>query len=473
VEQITEGIIKKVALRFFRNYYKFRLRNEDQPVESNFDMHTDNGIVADGYYSFKKHDGTSFIATFEATSAETREEVQYRPQNSIRFWDAVAVGFVFTAILAFLNYLFQFHVLDERSVLIRIILISFSFGISFLVFYILSANFQRYRYIYAIEQFKKYQADEQWIALAADVFSESDDQYFRELKQQCVLNGFGLLLVEKSLNTKILITPSRHDVFKGSRKVFDFRRDSNKFKGVGLSLFQPIGNILGLEFRSNKKPERTILARYRKTFYSQMVVSFCCTALVAFLIWKEMQNIGFREVEPAEYISSLARSQSNEVLEQQEYLGDSASTIQRKNARQNFWLQASQPKVESKIAESGSERKDHKATVFPDRREGERFHIYDCSRYNSFQGTLYFIAEGEYATLFHTRVRLQQLYDQGLESGAVRQDCFFKRKPGFVVYLGMFFETEDEAKRLLATYSANEFLKDRKLKLLVINPKNT
>ena len=54
----------------------------------------------------------------------------------------------------------------------------------------------RYRSIFAIEQFKQYYADEQWVAIGKDTFSEEEDHFFQELKKQCVYNGFGLLSMD-------------------------------------------------------------------------------------------------------------------------------------------------------------------------------------------------------------------------------------------------------------------------------------
>ena len=57
----------------------------------------------------------------------------------------------------------------------------------------MAKGFPRYRYIYAVEQFKKYHADEQWVAIGEDVFENPNDKYLKELKKQCVYNGFGLI----------------------------------------------------------------------------------------------------------------------------------------------------------------------------------------------------------------------------------------------------------------------------------------
>ncbi|MCC6726298.1 MAG: hypothetical protein IT258_17455, partial [Saprospiraceae bacterium] len=221
-QQLTENIIKKVALRFFRHYYKFRLRFEDQPVTAKYDLEGVGGIVADGYYSFKKPDGKLFTATFEATSRESKDEVVYKPDQRVLLWDGLAVMSIVMVSLAFYNLRSPIHALDNTRFGERAILLFLIGLFVWMLFVLIARNFRRYRYIYAVEQFKKYFADEQWIALATDVFENKEDKYLAELKSQCVHNGIGLLTIDRNLDPKILITPSRHDIFAGKRQVVDF-----------------------------------------------------------------------------------------------------------------------------------------------------------------------------------------------------------------------------------------------------------
>jgi hypothetical protein len=194
---------------------------------------------------------------------------------------------------------------------------------------------------------------------------------------------------------------------------------------------------------------------------------------MAFIFWNELQNAPIKTYEPADFLSIVARVKTTRVAEQDEYLVDSASTVIRKKSRGEYWLRAAQPEVESKIAETEPASNQSKPTTLPVRREGEQYHIYDCSRFLSLQGSLYIIAEGEYATLFHTRTRLEQLYNSEIESGALRQDCFNKRKPGFVVYVGMLYETEIEARRKLTELSKLKSFEKKKLRLVVFNPQHS
>ncbi len=468
LEPISENIIKKVALRFFRNHYKFRLRRDDQPAVAKYDLNAEGDIIADGYYSFRKTDGSTFVATFEATTLESKKEVLFQAQQKVKLWDSLAFAAMVSTSLLALNFLFSVHELDEREILTRIILLVLAFIGSLATFYFFAGTNPRYRYIYAIEQFKKYHADEQWIALAYDVFDNSNDPYFAELRKQCAKNGFGLLIVEQNLDTKIVITPSRHDVFKGKRQVIDFSTQAKKVKDVSISFFSPVFEFLGLQLYSPPKGKPT-LNRFRKTFYHQMLFVASCVAIGAAIIWQELQFVGFKTIEPSEYRSSLAISQSNNVREQEEFLGDSASTPKRKKATENFWEKSVIPEKKNNPTPSPTKNLEKPKDTLS-RRKDESFHIYDCSRYSGAKGTYYIIAEGEYATLFHTKTRLRQLFDKNLECGALRQDCFGGRKPGFLVYLGFLYEDKAEASQKLAELSKDTEFKNHKLELLTFIP---
>ncbi|MDO8367853.1 MAG: hypothetical protein Q7T20_13715, partial [Saprospiraceae bacterium] len=76
-----------------------------------------------------------------------------------------------------------------------------------------------YRYIFAIQQFKQYFADEQWVAIAEDVFPSPIDPYLLELRNQCVYNGIGLAIVPLEGMVRKVIDPSRLGIFGKDRKM--------------------------------------------------------------------------------------------------------------------------------------------------------------------------------------------------------------------------------------------------------------
>ena len=450
MEQLTENIIKKVTLRFFRNYYKFRLRYEDQPVTAKYDLEGVGGIIADGYYSFKKTDGKPFTSTFEATSRASKEEVIYKPQKKILFWDGLAVSSVVAAFLAGLNLQHHFHQLDNTRLLERFGLLALVMGICFAVFYFLAKNFRRYRYIYAIEQFKKYYADEQWIALAADVFENGNDKNFKELKNQCVFNGFGLLTIDEHLDPKIVIAPSRQDIFLGKRKQVDFLPQGKMLELVKGSKFGLWWGLFGNKLPGFLKRD-TSLFRFRRTFYNQMLITTLGFVLMGVVFSKELQNPDFREVKKETYRDEIAKSKSNELPEQEDLIEEPAASFQqkKKTGKDGYWMlekpKEAVPPVKEEPASPINNSGNGNDEVFVSR-GGSEFLIYDCTRFYNFEGKKYIIQEGAYHSWDLANKQLGELHQAGFEPSALPRSCFSENATGFIIFLGMIYNSENEAK---------------------------
>lgn len=449
LEPITENIVKKITLRFFRHHYKYRLRTEDQPVVAKYDLEAAGGIIADGYYSFKRPDGTKFIATFEATGKDTKDEVIYRPQKKILLWDGLAVSSIFTFFVFAFNYSYHFHTLDERTILSRIGLVVLSMLVTSCLFYAIARQFRRYRYIYAIEQFKKYHAAEQWIALAYDVFEDPNDKYFQELKNQCVYNGFGLLLVDKNLDPKILITPARQDIFVEKRASVEFEDKPSLPQPATGRGFAPWWKHLGLQLPKALKKDATLL-RYRRRFYHQMAITGMCAILLGFVFWKEMHSVAFQRVDKSEYRNNLAKSQSNNVMEQDDYLGDSASTPIRKNANENYWL----VEKDNRPGPSQMQPVDTPCEVLISRENEKTLH-YPCERFLNFDGKKFVVQEGHYPGKPEAEAALLRLQAKGLEATALPLSLF-TNATGYIIYTGLICNSKSEAKQYLSQLTLDE-----------------
>lgn len=220
----SENDIKKAALAFLKTHYRYRPRTGE--VQWKLDMMTPDGIIADGVFSFEDDKGSLFLATFEATSFLTREEVIYKFVYTSMIWDGLAIASVWATLV--LSYALGADALVVTQWGIwggiwRML----TFIIIVVVGYIaLNRLRHRYRYIYAIEQFKRYHADEQWVAIGSDVFPNSDDPYLRELREQCIIYGFGLVSIRPNLDAQLLITPARHTLFGETRQAADFITES-------------------------------------------------------------------------------------------------------------------------------------------------------------------------------------------------------------------------------------------------------
>jgi len=210
--QITEQDIRRLAIGHLRLFYKFRPRREWGGIQVVDKAHYYNGITIDARLTYVEPDGKRFIATVEATSLDKRKEVDYR----FHWFRCLAESFTLTALttallLALLQVQGQNLFRDYPSYA-RWELISLGvLGLWAAWALLLSLNVRRYRYIYATAQFKRFHADDQWIAFDASLYASHVDRRFRELQRQCVRYGFGLMQVEKDRTIRVLIAPKRGD----------------------------------------------------------------------------------------------------------------------------------------------------------------------------------------------------------------------------------------------------------------------
>jgi hypothetical protein len=220
LEYLHEDTIKRATLAFMKTYYKFRPRTGETVIR--YDMMHPSGVIVDGHLTFPKEDGSPFIATFEATSASSAPEIRFRLQRRQLLWDAFAISAA--AATAFMLFLYATGAwsLGQMGWVFSIAMTVCVMFLCFLAFHLFRRSAERYRYIYAIEQFKQYHADEQWVAIGNDIFANSSDPHFLELRAQCVKYGFGLVTVDHDDHVNLLITPAREEVFGRKRRDLKF-----------------------------------------------------------------------------------------------------------------------------------------------------------------------------------------------------------------------------------------------------------
>jgi hypothetical protein len=216
---LTEDEVKRRFMPFLRDFYKNRYEPIANSVASELNNVSKEGWVADGKLSFRKADGAPFVCTFEATSRDKVEEVKYQLNFHYFLWDCVA----FSLVCAAFAYVFFFETdivwLVELKAVGNIGLLTGTGIIGFFCWYFLMQGWRKYRYIFAIQQFKQYFADEQWVAIAEDVFPAPNDPYLLELRNQCVYHGIGLAIVPHEGLVRKVIDPSRLGIFGKDRKM--------------------------------------------------------------------------------------------------------------------------------------------------------------------------------------------------------------------------------------------------------------
>lgn len=227
---LTEEAVKQRFVPFLKDFYRHRYEPVPNTIEVSFNNVSAEGFIADGLMRFMRPDGKAFVCTYESTSKEKVDEVKFSLNINYFLWDCAAFGAAFTAVSYLLSYV---------SAPIWLMLLGWTGNlglllglgmIGFLSWYFTMSKWRKYRYIFAVEQFKQYQADEQWIALAADVFLSPTDPYLTELKNQCVYNGFGLAIVPEFGAVRVLNAPTRLRVYGKDRKMVEWITDRDWFQ---------------------------------------------------------------------------------------------------------------------------------------------------------------------------------------------------------------------------------------------------
>ena len=276
--QLTEKIVVRIALAYLKRHYKYMPREGETQARS--DVRTEEGIQADGYIAFEVDKaGKVFTATIEATDYMKREELRYSLYWQLMFMDGLTVAMALMAILSGWA-----HIRGEPSVYptgpvgSALILLGIIILLTLLVVLLVRGR-SRYHYIYAVEQFKQYHADDQWVAFAWDVFYSTESKYYRELRKQCMQYGFGLLEVDREQRVKIHLAPTRIDVFGRRRAIRQFRqvRDFTQRVGKSLTTRLPVPVKVNPRLRIG---DWSNLFRFRRSYRHQAFISGISFALI-------------------------------------------------------------------------------------------------------------------------------------------------------------------------------------------------
>ena len=426
-----------------KTYYKFRPRKGETVIS--FDKMHPEGIIVDGHLEFPKEDGSLFTATFEATSAASGAEVRYTVQKQQLLWDALAVSSTFTAVFMLFLWIYNAWSLTDAGWLFSIVLVMVLMGLGLLGYHMLFKSAGRYRYIYAIEQFKQYHADEQWVAIGYDVFSDGTDTNFMELKNQCVDNGFGLVVVDKEEYVNLLITPAREEVFGKRRRSLKFMENPSV---QSLRQFAP--------------SQLSNLERYRRPYMAQALTCLFSLAVLGGVFYRQWQ---IRPVQTffsdATMQDSLARLSLTLIPETNQYLIKKQDVALTQSPQANINTIITQPHTVENRAEIG-------LFVYT---PTDGYLTYDCAR-AGMRGTKYVVQDILYPTFEEARKRIEQLKTYGLIANCISLTCTESTTSGYCVYYDLMYNAEETAnskaiqikKELTQLHLPNDFIKIRMLK---------
>ena len=445
---LDEHDITQITLRFLKSHYRQRQREGATMLSS--DLRGAGGIIADGFLSFRQMEGEDFRATVEATSRASQDEVLFKLRRSLLRWDSAAAAAAVLATTFSVLYVEHLLPLNQYPLAVWGALLIVSFILASPVFYVVLSPLRRYRYIYAVEQFKQYYADEQWVAIAEDVFPNyHDDRYYLELRDQCIYNGFGLVVVRENKPPIMQVTPSRQDLFKNRRKLIPL------FSQVELNKVMQKGNYP--EWLSQFKPRKLIA--FHRQFKYQMAVCLISLVAIGGVFYQEWLDRPLKVISYEDYLIEMAKawrenrynSMPDSILPS-EYRIDTPFVWpppyrKDENPYLALGLTAEPPPgptalLEDKEPEAGF------LTAFPD---VAGLITYDCSRLR-IDSDAYLIQEGSYPSYARAATRISELKSYGLETSGLWLGCFTDTGRGYVVFFGPVFRGSAEAERALKYY---------------------
>ncbi len=510
--RLTENDVKRVALGYLKNYYKVRPRMEMKPTVSGLDMRGEGGIVADGFISFEQADGNVFTATFEATAIEQREEIFFEIRRLLLRWDSLTLGIAtVTGIIGLLHY-FGTYVVLLYSGWTAIFLALAGLLLAYLFWYAVLRYHRRYRVIFAIEQFKRYFVDEQWVAFAENVFDESNQIYYNELKRQCIRLGVGLFSVDAVYRPHLIVAPSR---------VNNFRRDRRIIRFVPLQDLQsrlqiaPMGEALyktGSRFRTLIRGARRLLLpgsaegqlkRLTGPLVEQYQVSFSRDRWNNFLRpFRERYRRGIRKILPHQLIlvafsglvlTLLFVNQINRLpvanMEPEQYRArvsaippdeetsfliiDAPIAPFDDSTFKPFDIPRPEEQFERLIQEDAPTGQPVAEVdvriVISDPGELPRFY-YDCNRFLGLTVPSYILLDTIVPTVEQARRRLDDINQQGLSGTVSWSPCLSVPGRGYLVFIDQVFTDSLEAARLLPLYEESLRLLDARLAVQTLGP---
>lgn len=466
MKHLNEDTIKKLGIRFLKEHYKFRPRTGN--TVTSFDQESSDGIITDGLFTFISEDGSPFLATLEATSFESKEEVFFRRQEKLLAWDS-AIYAAFLAVTFFaLSHHYDWVTINKDGWLVTMFCLVSILAGGYWIARFFVKGFQRYRYIYAIEQFKKYHADEQWIAIADDVFDDHTNNYLEELKSQCVRNGFGLISVNSEEIARILITPSRQEVFGETRLSKKFQNRDEALQYSKREKVKGFWNRMIAKITGNRST--TSVARYQRSFNSQILLGLVAVLILSGIFYKEAQEAPLAYVNEKDYDKVLAEKKKKAKPETPDYVIDSAY-VDRNGEKVKPYLEVAGEGVgdteahwEVEFAKYFDDYGEQYAEIYISTDEG-KYVSYDCERFFNYEGTKYMIQEGTYENVRSARKQLIRLKKQGINAHCLWTGCLNEEEMEFIIFVDFLFDKKKEAGVILTNFKRRFQLEKGYLKI--------
>ncbi len=479
---LSEDEVKRRFVPFLRNFYRQRF----EPIAGSESVELDNvgegGIVADGKMTFRKVDGSPFVCTYEATSRDKAEEVKYAINDLYLAWDSAAFGAIATAVLYAIFYVTRPNWLVGLRFEGNLGLIFGVALITSLLWFFLLRNWRKYRYIFAIEQFKQYQADEQWVAIAEDVFPSPTDPYLIELRNQCVFSGFGLAVVSAENGVRSLANPSRLGLYGQDRHITHWVTRADWYQAITntsasgeVARLAPPGTLTIAWNKVSRpvrylllEPARKVLNRplghtssaYNRFMSGQQVQKWVCGLAFLLLIPLVWRVLNAHKITTAD-VTSLQKMRAGPNPEDQPGYKPNDEIIPYGGEPTGVPKQFAETKQEEVQTISLSSSDDDENTINLSGNEDKTTDAKDqptakpslpdlCAVLNDKHGWL--VQDNLYITRANATERVAALRKKGLTAELVSNTCIEASRSGYVVWLGKVQPSREEAVKQAANY---------------------
>jgi len=473
---LSENTIKQITLGYLKSFYRNRSRSQQHLTVTGMDMRGDGGIVADGFIRFGQDDGTFFNATFEATSHETRDEILYRPRYFHSFWDALVVVSMLIPVLFALAHINGFYLLvadTNEAFFHRLFYLHAGILAIALFFVAVFRRLPRYRNIYAVEQFKQYHADEQWIAYGYDVFDGMKEKYKKELVEQCTRYGFGLIEITPQRKPKLIIAPSRAENFVPKQAFLDLLPNAewqDAIRSATVGSWKKIKTWLQSKL---KKPQNDYFKWFPRTYYNQWALILLGISASFFFIRMEYQMLPFDCPNERDYKTSLIENRKDAKKETTYYKVDAPVPGYYDSLFAPYDLHLNEEQFEEIIQTATFTHIDsiNDPVRIVSSVQGEDAALYyDCERFHGIKQDFYLLVDTVFDNLSLARERMDELNQKNLMATAVWSPCLGGEGRGFLLYVDELILDSLEATQVRDSLQLQLDSLDRNLKILYFNP---
>ncbi len=420
-------------LRFLRQYYRYR-KDFAGKMLLQVDQQGEGGIISDGQLSFQLEDGKQYLATFEATSKASEQEIRYLPKEKKLRWDSISVGTTIAMLLYVILYEEAWMSIRTHGLLLNLLVVIGTLFITGILYYFIRRNHRIYRYIFAIEQFKQFQADDQWIAMGEDVFQSPDDPILEELKRQCIYNGFGLVSIDTEEIPTLIIAPARHDEVKKKRSNIQFIDQKKSLGKRSFQAMQSSGAWIMKWFR--RMTPKDFLLRFQHIGAFQITSLFLSLLILASLFIRQILDRPF--LYPSE--SQWEKKLENLGNKKEPSITDITSKEHIPMAKREVGYLDILP--EDTPPPSDPYLSEIESFLASDSR---LFTYYDCSRLYNIEKTKYLIKWQTYGEFHDATDEMVRLMQKGFRMSLVWHGCFESDVEGYIVFLDLLYDTQNEA----------------------------